>query len=99
MSNINEEKTAQPTAPTNSPLTMRDLATVLVKHYGLHDGVYDLIIEYQIGMGGVGPDPSSPVPGVMIGASKVGLIPSTTKGPTAVDAAIVNPTKKMRKKN
>jgi hypothetical protein len=70
---------------------MRELAAILVKHYDLHEGRYDLLVEYQIGMGAFGPDPASTTPGAMIGISKVGLMPAQGDGPTSVDAAIVNP--------
>lgn len=77
--------------PVESPLSMRDLTVVLIKHYGIHDGRYDLMVEFQIGMGAVGPDPASATPGAMIGFSRVGLIPAKGDGPTSVDAALVNP--------
>lgn len=77
---------------------MRDLAGVLVKHYDLHEGHFDLLVEFQIGMGAVGPDPSALTPGAMIGVSRIGLMPSRADGPTTVDAAIVNPAKKSRRK-
>jgi len=77
---------------------MRDLASVLVKHYGLTEGIYDLVVEFQIGTGAVGPDQGNLVPGAMIGVSKVGLVPTTKQGPNTVDAALINPTKKLRKK-
>lgn len=89
---------AKPRTPVETPLSMRDLAAVLVRHYGIHEGFYDLLIEFQIGTGAVGPDPAALTPGVMIGASRVGLIPSKTTGPTTVDASVVNPAKKSRKK-
>lgn len=98
MPNISRKNASQPVAAIDSPLSMRDLATVLVKHYGLHEGVYDLMLEFQIGTGPVGPDATSLSPGVMIGFSKIGLMPSINTGPTTVDAAIVNPEKKSRKK-
>jgi len=77
---------------------MRDLAGVLVKHYDLHEGHFDLLVEFQIGMGAVGPDPNALTPGAMIGVSRIGLMPSKTDGPTTVDAATINPAKKSRKK-
>jgi len=88
---------ATPT-PVAAPLSLHDLATVLIKHYGLHEGCYDLMIEFQIGVGAVGPTPEALSPGAMIGVSKVGLMSSKSTGPTTVDAAIVNPAKKSRKK-
>lgn len=84
--------------PVDALLSMRDLASVLVKHYGIHEGRFDLLVEFQIGMGAVGPDPTALTPGAMIGVSRIGLMPSKTDGPTTVDAAIANPVKKSRKK-
>lgn len=77
--------------PVEAPLSMRDLTAVLIKHYGIHEGRYDLLVEFQIGMGAVGPDPASATPGAMIGVSRVGLMPAKGNGPTSVDAALVNP--------
>ena len=81
-----------------APLSIRELACVLVKHYGLHEGRFDLLVKFQIGTGAVGPDPAAPIPGAMIGVSRIGLMPSRTDGFTTVDAALVNPVKKSRKK-
>lgn len=85
--------------PVEAPLSMRDLAGVLVKHYDLHEGHFDLLVEFRIGTGPVGPEPAALTPGVMIGVSRIGLMPSKADGPTTVDAAIVNPAKKSRNKN
>ncbi len=78
---------------------MRELAGVLIKHYDLHDGRYDLLVEFRIGTGAVGPDPAALTPGAMIGVSRVGLMPAIADGPATVDAGIINPNKKLRKKN
>ena len=56
------------------------------------------MVEYQIGTGAVGPDKDNLVPGAMIGVSRIGLMPTTKLGPNTVDAALINPTKKLRKK-
>ena len=34
--------------PVEAPLSMRDLAGVLVRHYDLHQGHFDLLVEFQI---------------------------------------------------
>ena len=88
----------QLSASSSPPLSMRDLALVLVKHYGLTEGIYDLVVEFQIGTGAVGPDQDNLVPGAMIGVSRVGLVSTTKQGPNTVDAAQINPAKKLRKK-
>ncbi|MDC8773436.1 hypothetical protein [Roseateles albus] len=86
------------TPPVAAPLSLRDLAILLVKHYDLNDGMYDLMVGYHVGTGGVGPTKEQAVPGVMIGVSEVGLVPSSNVGPNTVDASEVNPKKKPRKK-
>lgn len=80
------------------PLSIHELVPVLIKHYGIHEGFYDLVVEFQVGMGPVGPDPDALTPGAMIGVSRVGLKRSETPGPTTINAAIVNPAKKSQKK-
>ena len=85
--------------PVEAPLSLVDLAVLLVKHYGLNEGTYDLMVQYQLGTGAVGPDTDHLVPGVMLGVSQVGLVKSTKVGPNTVDASLVNPAKKSRKKS
>jgi hypothetical protein len=79
------------------PLTLRELAAVLVKHYDLHEGKFDLTIEFQIGVGAVGPKENL-APGVAAGVSKVGLTRATSDGPMTVDAATINPTAAPRQR-
>lgn len=88
----------EPRAPVEAPLTMKELSSLLVKHYGLREGTFDLMVEYQLGTGAVGPDEGHLLPGLMIGIAKVGLVPTTKPGPTSVDASVVNPPSKSRKK-
>lgn len=77
--------------PVETPLSMQELSTVLIKHYGLHEGRYDLLVEFLIGSGPIGPDPAGLVPGVMLGVRHVGLMVANVNKPTTVDAAVVNP--------
>lgn len=84
--------------PVETPVSMRELTALLIKHYGLHEGRYDLLVEYQMGVGPVGPDPTNFVPGVMFGVGRVGLLAARGDGPTSVDAAVVNPVPMMQKK-
>ncbi len=89
------ESNASPVAP---PISMRELTRLLVKHYGLTEGTYSLLVEYQIGTGGVGPDKDNLLPGAMIGVARVGLVPAAANGPNSVDASAVNSKKPPRKK-
>ena len=87
----NDQNLSLSPGPVESPLSMRDLTILLIKHYGLHEGCYDVLVEFQIGVGAVGPDPASLTPGAMIGVSKVGLMLAKKNGPSSVDAGLVNP--------
>lgn len=78
-----------PGVAVGTPLTMRELTEMLVKHYGLTCGLFDLLVEFQIGTGTVGP-PDNPVPGAMIGFSRLTLVPASKIGPGTVDAADVS---------
>lgn len=80
------------------PLSLKELAVLMVKHYGLHEGHYDLMIEYKIGTGIVQPDPNEALPGAMIAISRVALVKSDKPEGAAVDAATANPARKVRKK-
>lgn len=79
-------------------LSLAELTRLLVEHYGHHAGKFDLMLQYDVGSGAVGPDKENQGPGVMIGLRRVGLVPSTQAGPTTVDASVVNPAKKARRK-
>lgn len=90
MSTDNRNTSLTP-APVKPPLSLRELTILLIQHYGIHRGSYDLLIEFQIGMGAVGPNPASLAPGAMIGVSRVGLVMAKETGPSSVDAGLVNP--------
>jgi len=76
----------------DQPLSLREIGSLLVKHYGLHDGMFEISAEFMIGMGPVGPSPDALVPGVSIGITKIGLVRANENaGPTAIDAAKINP--------
>jgi hypothetical protein len=74
------------------------LAEILVKSQGLHEGLYNLSIEFQIGVGAIGPSPESICPGAMIGISRIGLLKTeeSKKNIHTVNAAEVNPAPKKR---
>lgn len=94
---IDTKTLEQHPTPVDAPLSLGELAVLLVKHYGLTEGTFDLMLQYQIGTGAVGPDKNHLVPGVMMGVSQVGLIPSPKVGPNTVDASLINPTKSRAK--
>ena len=75
-----------------------EMTKILIKHQGLHEGLYNLSVQFQLAVGAVGPSPESISPGVMMGVSGIGL--SRTEEEKAniqtVNAAEVNPAPKKR---
>lgn len=74
------------------------MTEILIKSQGLHEGFYNLSVQFQISVGAVGPSPESICPGAMMGISRIGL--SRTEKEKAnihtVNAAEVNPAPKKR---
>jgi hypothetical protein len=73
---------------------MKDIAILLIERNGIHEGLYDIKAEFQIGTGGMGPNPAELLPGILIGLSKIGIVPSVQPNATTIDASKVNPAKK-----
>jgi hypothetical protein len=75
-----------------------ELTEILVKNQGLHEGLYNLSIQFQIGVGAVGPSPELICPGAMFGISRVGLSKTeeSKKNIHTINAAEVNPAPNKR---
>lgn len=87
--------------PDVNPLTvpLHELAEVLVKHLGLHEGRYQVGVGFRLGVGAVPGDASHPpVPAAMVGVESVILspVPPEFDGPNVVDASVLNPAKPKR---
>ncbi|MEY3944237.1 MAG: hypothetical protein RIS04_1446 [Pseudomonadota bacterium] len=84
-------------------LSIQSLTGVLIRHFDLHEGVYQLNVGFKIGVGGFamdgGPD-AVPLPGAVVGVEGVTLtkVPEGVNAPNAVDASLVNPAPKPRLK-
>lgn len=70
-------------------MPLKELGKILVKHYGLQEGKYEVLVEFMIGMGSVGPDKDNRYPGATIGLTKVGLQKTDIDGPNTIDATEV----------
>jgi hypothetical protein len=71
--------------------SLKELAEMLIRQQGIHDGLYDLSVEFQVAVGAVGPSPSVVLPGAMIGVSGLGLMQVSVPSQNTIDAAKVNP--------
>lgn len=72
-------------------LTLSEAASVLVKHYNLHEGLWAVAFDLRLGVGQFGPTPDEAFPGAMFGITNIYLTPAEKDGPFIVDAAKVNP--------
>lgn len=92
MSAPNTESTAEIAQGAPPPaLSLRDVVEVLVKHYDLHEGLWDLNLEVRMGFGNFGPSEAERYPGATFGISRLGLRRAAKAGLHTVDAAVVNP--------
>lgn len=82
-------------SPTH--LSLKEVGEALVKHLGLHDGLYDVSIEFNLAVGQVGPSPETVLPGAIVGISRIGLSKAKSKSPNTIDANEVNPAKSIKK--
>jgi hypothetical protein len=84
--------------PVAKPLALVELTELLIKHYGLHEGRYDLLVEYRIAVGPMGPA-SDKLPGAAVAVAAIGLVATDVVATTTVDASEVNPAKVARRGN
>jgi hypothetical protein len=73
----------------------KELATVLIKHQGIHEGLWSVTI--QMGLNAqtikVGPSEEDMVPAAIIPLIKIGIQKQDKPNPLTVNAAEVNPIK------
>ncbi len=80
---------------TLTPLSLHELTEVLVRHYGLTEGKFDLLINYQVGAGMFGPTANEAGPGLAVSLQQIGLALSPSPNHLTVDAGKIA-TKKKR---
>jgi hypothetical protein len=83
--------------PTQYSFDLNELATALLKHQGIHDGLWAVSFEITMGVGSFGPTQAEAKPGAFMQINKVQISrqsPETPEGSMTsmtVDAAKVNP--------
>ncbi len=81
--------------PTQFIFSHKELVEILIRHQGLHHGIWT--VAFQLGMGNAqvpSPTGGETVPAVIVSIFGVGLQKADKEGPTALDAAKVNPASK-----
>jgi hypothetical protein len=79
------------TNPATPPLPLREVGILLVKHHGLHEGLWDVALHIGVSIGQLGVSPDKSYPGAMFTVSGVALSRVDKIGPLTVNAAEVIP--------
>lgn len=79
------------------PVTLREVTELLIKHFDLHDGIYEPAIDVRMAVGRVGPANDVKLPGVVVGVSGIGIVKTETESEHSVDASKVNPAPKRQR--
>jgi hypothetical protein len=81
--------------PKQLTVDLKSLATLLVKHFNLHEGHFEAGPQLAIAVGPVAPAPAgssvAPIPGVILGIGGIALQRTPGPTPNSVDAGVVNP--------
>lgn len=99
LSNTNQLERVNMNTDKSRALNLTDLTTLLIRHFDIHEGIYQLNINFVIGVGGIpaSSDATARVlPGAMVGIDGIALSKITddqemSRLPNLVDAAEVNP--------
>lgn len=80
--------------------TYKEVVEALLKHQGLHDGIWGMYMEFGIRGAniGVGPEDESLLPAAIVPVVKIGLQRFDKVHQLSVDASEVNPPPKKGKK-
>jgi hypothetical protein len=70
-----------------------EVIEALIKKAGLHEGKWQLIVNFGLGPVNMGPTPDQIVPGAALAVIAIGLQKATPESPEALtaDAAVINP--------
>jgi hypothetical protein len=82
--------------PTQFTFDLREVAELLVKQQGIHDGLWLVGFEFGFGVGNFGPNPAQSKPSAMVQITRVLLSKHEGEGAPPdlgylIDAAKVNP--------
>ena len=77
--------------PSQFIFSHKEVAQALVKHQGIHEGVWGLYIEFGIQAANAGPTDDQLLPTAIVPVQKIGLQRFVKENNLSIDAAKVNP--------
>lgn len=79
-------------------LNHRELVEAMIRYQNLHEGIWQLHIEFGIGGANVITGDGNIVPTALVPVNKMGLTKVDKEGPIALDASKINPAPPKSKK-
>lgn len=70
---------------------LKELTTLLLKNQGIHEGMWQILINFGLGAANVGANEADLAPAAIIPVLGIGIQRMPDKTPLTVDAAEVNP--------
>lgn len=83
--------------PTQYSFNYKEMAEILIKHQGIHEGLWQVYFKFGIQAANMAfNDASNYLPTAMIPILEVGIQKSEKEAPLTVDAAKINPKKSKK---
>ena len=83
--------------PTQIVFTHKETVELMLKHQDIHEGIWGLFIKFGLRAANIGPSPSDMMPSAIIPVLEIGLQRGKEEGNLFVDAAKVNPERRVVK--
>jgi hypothetical protein len=72
-------------------LTHKEVVEALIKHQDIHEGIWQLYVEFGIAAGNITTGEDQASPSAIVPIKKIGLHRVDKENPLAIDASKVNP--------
>jgi hypothetical protein len=82
--------------PSQITFSFKEIAEILVKRQGLHEGIWGIFVKFGLGASNVGPNEGSLQPAAIVPIVEMGLQKVEKENNLSVDASKVNPKGKSR---
>ena len=82
--------------PDRFVFSHREVVEALIRQQGLHEGIWQLYVEFGIAGVNVGPDDTALNPAAVVPVVKLGLTKTDQRNNLSADAEEVNPKRKAR---
>lgn len=79
--------------PNQVTFKLKEIAELLVKHQGIHEGHWGIFVRFGLNATNIGDSSNEMYPSAIVPVTELGIQRFDEPNPLTVDAAVVNPTK------